>query len=124
MSGEAPTIKANADIVLNGVPSYHDGQSDWRDWPPLDWRYGKTYPCQGVVISGGFHAPTQNGSAILAISVDGLQLTANAHGGGTDNNVSLLETGADSELFSVTNVRIANSTISVTKISRPCLQKY
>ena len=57
----APVIKLNYDIVLNGnprtnileswttsevfvrtgAPSFHDGNSDYEDWGPIDWQYGR-----------------------------------------------------------------------------------
>lgn len=35
------------------------------------------------LVQGNTHAPTANGTAVLAISVDGLVLAGNAHGGDT-----------------------------------------
>ena len=62
----APVIKLNYDIVLNGnhartflraglcvaqttsevfvrtgAPSFHDGDSDYEKWGPIDWQYGR-----------------------------------------------------------------------------------
>ena len=37
----APLIKLNYDIVLNGAPSFHDGDSDYEKWGPIDWQYGR-----------------------------------------------------------------------------------
>ena len=44
-------VRLNADIVLNGAPSYHDGTSDYVHWlPGPDWQYGAAYPCRSVVV--------------------------------------------------------------------------
>ena len=85
-----PSILVKADIVLNGAPSFHDGSSDWKHWDPIEWSnlaenatrmfYGKTYPPRATVIEGNTHAPHPNGSAVLLIAAEGLQLTANEFG--------------------------------------------
>ena len=76
-TGENPDILLNSDIVLNGAPCFHDGNSDWRHWAPIDWAsidepaqlwYGAAYPPQSVRIEGNTHAPKRNGSAVLLIA--------------------------------------------------------
>jgi hypothetical protein len=115
----APPIVVNADIVLNGAPSFHDGNSDYRTWTaPLRWTYGRSYPPRSVLIQGNTHAPTVNGTAVLAIACNGLVLTANGMsrenqpGWGVCNHtsVALVETGSDSKLFSVTGVTMTANT--------------
>ena len=169
-------IEINADIVLNGAPSWHDGDSDYMRWcvmvhvyttpvpplhtlplhipplqtpqlhiPPLcrtpsrsphadrnaligdvtlthctvrpaapDWQYGKAYPPHSIVITGNTHAPQTNGSAILAISGEGIVLSANEMGSRTpqaaNTGVALVEVGSDSALFGVTNLQMAANT--------------
>ena len=45
----APLIKLNYDIVLNGAPSFHDGDSDYEKWGPIDWQYGRA--CTIAILS-------------------------------------------------------------------------
>ena len=100
-----PDILVKADIVLNGAPCFHDGTSDWKHWDPLDWStvtandtmyYGRAYPPRATVIEGNTHAPHPNGSAVLLIAAEGVQLTANEFGrrtptGRLRDNIALVE---------------------------------
>lgn len=101
----APDITSTSDILLIGGPSFHDGDSDVANWPAgPTWTYGKTYPCQGVTIAGGYHHPGVNHSAIFANAVIGLSLSGNTAGTidaftTATGNVALVETGLDSSLF-------------------------
>ena len=63
----APVIKVNSDIVLNGAPSFHDGNSDYRFWGAIDWQYGRAYCPSSVVVQGNTHAPSENGSAVFVV---------------------------------------------------------
>jgi hypothetical protein len=50
---KAPVIELNTDIVLSGIASWHDGDSDYLHWPdPIVLQYGRTYPSEAVVIQG------------------------------------------------------------------------
>jgi hypothetical protein len=106
-------------VYSNGAPSFHDGTSDWKHWDPIDWSnlaenatsmfYGRAYPPRATVIEGNTHAPHPNGSAVLLIAAEGLQLTANEFGkrtptGQLKDNVALLATCSDGALCSATNV--------------------
>ena len=125
-----PSILVKADIVLNGAPCFHDGSSDWMHWKPIDWSnlaenatsmfYGRDFPPRSTIIEGNTHAPHPNGSAVLLIAAEGLQLTANEFGkrtpsGQLKDNVALVATCSDGALCSATNVFMrANTGFSAT----------
>ena len=110
----APVIDLNTDIVLTGGASFHDGNSDYKHWGPIRFTYGQAYPPQSVLISGNTHAPSANGSAILAICGSGIVLEANEFGSRTasaaSTNVALVETCSDSSLCGVTNLFLKANT--------------
>ena len=116
-------ILLNSDIVLNGAPCFHDGNSDWRHWAPIDWAsidepaqlwYGAAYPPQSVRIEGNTHAPNRNGSAVLLIAGEGVILNANEMGTRTPDpattNIALVETGSDASLFDARRVSLKANT--------------
>jgi hypothetical protein len=74
----------------------------------LSQTYGQAFPPQSVLISGNTHAPSPNGSAVLAICGDGIILEANEFGSRTrsaaSTNVALVETCSDSSLCGVYNL--------------------
>eukprot|EP01047_Picozoa_sp_COSAG01_P022111 COSAG01_NODE_1304_length_10809_cov_2.635387_6_plen_251_part_00 len=74
----------------------------------LSQAYGRAFPPQSVLISGNTHAPSPNGSAVLAICGDGIILEANEFGSRTrsaaSTNVALVETCSDASLCGVYNM--------------------
>ena len=110
----APVIDLNTDIVLTGGSSFHAGNSDYKHWGPIKFMYGSAYPPQSVVISGNTHAPSANGSAVLAITGSGIILEANEFGTRTtaaaSTNVALVETCSDSSLCFLENLFLKANT--------------
>eukprot|EP01052_Picozoa_sp_SAG31_P001470 SAG31_NODE_49_length_30599_cov_15.615016_30_plen_411_part_00 len=100
----APVIKLTSDIVLNGAPSFHDGNSDYRSWGPIDWTYGRAYCPSSVVVQGNTHAPCENCSAVFVVCGSGLSFTGNVLSLEGKKNMAYVETGSDSSLFGATQV--------------------
>jgi hypothetical protein len=125
-NGTNPVIEFNADIVLTGCAAFHDGDSDYKRWGPIEFCYGAAYPPQSVTISGGTHAPTTNGSAVLIIAGDGIVLQANEMGRRTlapaASNIALVETCSDASLCGVRNLFMkANTGFTAVAPSDPTI---